>query len=77
MISNLAQFCDVDIAMAVGGIPIKQQEHQLMNYPEIIIATPGRLIDHLKYTKSIEIGNLKALVLDEADRLLKLGLFFI
>ena len=52
---------------------MKQQEYQLNNKPEIVIATPGRLIDIMMNSKSIELSNIETLVLDEADKLLEMG----
>lgn len=43
------------------------------NKPEIIVATPGRLIDIILNSKSIELGNIETLILDEADKLLEMG----
>lgn len=41
----------------------------LRKSPDIVIATPGRLIDHLKNTPSFSLDNVEVLILDEADRL--------
>ena len=46
---------------------------ELRQYPEFIIATPGRMLDHLQNSKSIDIDNLEVLIFDEADKLLDLG----
>ncbi|KAH7528094.1 hypothetical protein FEM48_Zijuj05G0035400 [Ziziphus jujuba var. spinosa] len=54
----------------VGGIDMGQQAINLAKRPHIIVATPGRLMDHLKNTKGFSLRTLKYLVLDEADRLL-------
>ncbi|KAG6829744.1 ribosomal RNA processing protein [Tricholoma furcatifolium] len=57
----------------VGGDDDRvQQALRLARKPHIIVATPGRLIDHLKSTKGFSLRQLKHLVLDEADRLLDL-----
>lgn len=60
--------------LLVGGTPIVDQANQMaMKPPHIIIATPGRFIDHLKRTKGfdeIKLKNLRFLVIDEADRML-------
>lgn len=45
----------------------------MLNKPEIVIATPGRLIDIIMNSKSIELGNIETLILDEADKLLEMG----
>ncbi len=59
-------------AILIGGEPINRQHRALKTNPHIIIATPGRLIDHLE-SKSIELSKVQILVLDEADRMLDMG----
>lgn len=54
---------------------MKQQEQELQQKPDIIIATPGRLLDIMMNSKSIELSHIETLVLDEADRLLEMGFF--
>nr|WP_091906643.1 DEAD/DEAH box helicase [Chitinasiproducens palmae] len=56
----------------LGGVPYAQQLAWLKRDPEIIVATPGRLIDHLQRGR-IELSALSMLVLDEADRMLDMG----
>ena len=51
-----------------GGMDSKSQVALLRNNPDIIIATPGRLIDHLHNTPSFDLQTIEILVLDEADR---------
>lgn len=46
------------------------QENVLRKNPDIVIATPGRLIDHLKSTPSFSLDSIEVLILDEADRML-------
>lgn len=48
----------------------KQQEVALRRNPDIVIATPGRLIDHLLNSPSFNLHNIEVLILDEADRML-------
>ncbi|XP_010467997.1 PREDICTED: DEAD-box ATP-dependent RNA helicase 10-like [Camelina sativa] len=57
-------------AVLVGGIDKMQQTIALGKRPHIIVATPGRLWDHMSGTKGFSLKSLKYLVLDEADRLL-------
>lgn len=52
-----------------GGLEVKLQEASLRKGPDIIIATPGRLIDHLHNTPSFGLSAIEILILDEADRL--------
>ncbi|XP_052208647.1 DEAD-box ATP-dependent RNA helicase 10 [Diospyros lotus] len=60
----------VKCAVLVGGIDIVQQSIALAKRPHIVVATPGRISDHLSNTKGFSLRTLKYLVLDEADRLL-------
>lgn len=41
--------------------------------PDVVVATPGRMIDHLRNSMSVDLDDLAVLILDEADRLLELG----
>jgi ATP-dependent RNA helicase DDX47/RRP3 len=56
--------------VVVGGMDMATQTLQLSKKPHVIIASPGRLVDHLTTTKGFHISGIKFLVLDEADRLL-------
>ncbi|VEN57793.1 unnamed protein product [Callosobruchus maculatus] len=67
---QLCQFTDIQIGLAVGGLDLKTQETVLRKNPDIVIATPGRLIDHLKSTPSFNLDAVEVLILDEADRML-------
>ncbi|KAL8140445.1 hypothetical protein V2J09_006466, partial [Rumex salicifolius] len=60
----------VFVMQLVGGMAMNMQEITLGNRPHIIVATPGRLLDHLTHSKGFTLSSLKYLVLDEADRLL-------
>ncbi|KAL6531624.1 DEAD-box ATP-dependent RNA helicase 10 [Orobanche minor] len=60
----------VKCAVLVGGVDQVQQSIALGKRPHIVVATPGRLLDHLTNTKGFSLRTLKYLVLDEADRLL-------
>ncbi|XP_063237021.1 probable ATP-dependent RNA helicase DDX27 isoform X2 [Bacillus rossius redtenbacheri] len=67
---QLAQFTTVEVGLSVGGLDLKVQESVLRKNPDIVIATPGRLIDHLKNTPTFSLDKIEVLVLDEADRML-------
>ena len=56
----------------LGGMPYPKQMQLLSRNPEILVATPGRLIDHMESGK-IDFSELQILVLDEADRMLDMG----
>lgn len=64
---------DVRFALLVGGLSLNAQAHTLRTLPDILIATPGRLIDHLTNTPSFTLSALDILVMDEADRMLEQG----
>src|SRR5262249_26902953 len=59
-------------AVLVGGIPLRQDRTALARRPNMIVATPGRLIDHLEH-RAVDLSRVAILVLDEADRMLDLG----
>ncbi|XP_059683091.1 probable ATP-dependent RNA helicase DDX27 isoform X2 [Gavia stellata] len=67
---QLAQFSSVTTCLAVGGLDVKTQEAALRSGPDILIATPGRLIDHLHNCPSFHLSSVEVLILDEADRML-------
>lgn len=56
----------------IGGAPLGDQIRRLRSAPQIIIGTPGRIIDHLE-RRSLDLRNVKHVVLDEADRMLDMG----
>src|SRR5678816_721437 len=71
-LSELAVHTPVTSAAIFGGVGMGPQEHALRSGVDVIIATPGRLLDHMRqpYTR---LGGLEVLVLDEADRMLDMG----
>lgn len=73
MIEKIAQFTDIRCCLVVGGLSTKMQETALRSMPDIVVATPGRMIDHLRNSMSVDLDDLAVLILDEADRLLELG----
>eukprot|EP01125_Pyxidicula_operculata_P014106 TRINITY_DN4686_c0_g1_i1.p1 TRINITY_DN4686_c0_g1~~TRINITY_DN4686_c0_g1_i1.p1 ORF type:complete len:755 (-),score=258.39 TRINITY_DN4686_c0_g1_i1:247-2187(-) len=74
VISNLSKYMkDIRVSLVLGGLSLQQQSVELRSRPDIIVATPGRLIDHLLNTQSFGLDDLEILILDEADRLLELG----
>lgn len=64
---------NLNFGLAVGGLNLRQQEQQLKSRPDIVIATPGRLIDHIRNSPSFSIDTLEIMVIDEADRMLDEG----
>ncbi|KAG7099249.1 nucleolar DEAD-box protein required for synthesis of 60S ribosomal subunit [Marasmius oreades] len=71
--TKLATHTDIAFCLIVGGLSLKSQEAVLRNRPDVVIATPGRLIDHIHNSPSFTLENLDILVLDEADRILSDG----
>ncbi len=71
-IRRLAKHTGIKATTVYGGQGMGLQLDQLRNNPEIIVATPGRLIDHLK-RGSIKLNHVAHLVLDEADTMLDMG----
>ncbi|KAL9714765.1 ribosomal RNA processing protein [Leucoagaricus gongylophorus] len=67
---SLGSAMGVRCAVIVGGMDMPTQAIALAKRPHIVVATPGRLMDHLEKTKGFNMRNIKFLVLDEADRLL-------
>ncbi|XP_019849244.1 PREDICTED: probable ATP-dependent RNA helicase DDX47 isoform X2 [Amphimedon queenslandica] len=62
----------VKCAVVVGGVDMMTQALALAKKPHVVIATPGRLVDHLENTKGFSLRSVKYLVMDEADRILNM-----
>ena len=71
-VKKLAKHTGIKATTVYGGQGMGLQLDQLRNHPEIIVATPGRLIDHLK-RGSIKLNKVSHVVLDEADTMLDMG----
>jgi ATP-dependent RNA helicase DDX47/RRP3 len=71
-IEALGGSAGVCVAVLVGGVDLLEQSVALAKKPHIIVATPGRLVDHLENTKGFSLHALGVLVLDEADRMLSM-----
>ncbi|KAG7929256.1 hypothetical protein KL934_005314 [Ogataea polymorpha] len=71
---KIGQFVNgLTFGLAVGGLNLRQQEQELKKRPDIVIATPGRLIDHIRNSVSFNVESVEVLVFDEADRMLEEG----
>ncbi|KAL8964745.1 MAG: hypothetical protein Q9183_004241, partial [Haloplaca sp. 2 TL-2023] len=70
---KLASFTDITFSLLSGGFSLRAQETHLRTRPDILIATPGRFIDHMRNSPSFTVSTLEILVLDEADRMLDDG----
>ncbi|KAH0839106.1 ATP-dependent rRNA helicase RRP3 [Fonsecaea monophora] len=71
-VEALGSLIAVRCAVLVGGMDMIPQAIALGKKPHVVVATPGRLLDHLENTKGFSLRQLKYLVMDEADRLLDL-----
>jgi ATP-dependent RNA helicase DDX27 len=71
--TKLASFTDISFALLAGGFSSRDQEAMLKTRPDVVIATPGRFIDHMHNTAAFQVEHLEILVLDEADRMLEEG----
>jgi len=63
---------NVSVTLAIGGVPMGRQVRALMHGVEVLVATPGRLLD-LVQSNALRLGDVEILVLDEADRMLDMG----
>jgi ATP-dependent RNA helicase RhlE len=73
VLEQLAKFLpEMKMTLLIGGVAMKPQLKSLARKPRIIVATPGRLLDHLR-SRSARLDRTAMLVLDEADRMLDLG----
>ncbi|MBN2057175.1 MAG: DEAD/DEAH box helicase [Candidatus Saganbacteria bacterium] len=69
---KVAQTMNMRSAVLIGGASMNNQVRDLRRHPRLIIATPGRLIDHLGQ-RTLKLTDIEILVLDEADRMLDMG----
>ncbi|MBI4041962.1 MAG: DEAD/DEAH box helicase [Deltaproteobacteria bacterium] len=73
VLKSLSRFCpQVKSAVLIGGVAMQPQISALRQQPKILIATPGRLLDHLN-RGTVSLSRTDILVLDEADRMLDMG----
>ncbi len=71
-VQGLTYHTTVSSIAVYGGVPMTAQEQALKAGVDIVVATPGRLMDHMRHD-SIDFSGLEVLVLDEADRMLDMG----
>jgi len=71
-VHKYARHSQLNVASVYGGVPIEPQQKKLRAGVDIVVATPGRLIDHLE-RQNVVFDDLEVLVLDEADRMLDMG----
>ncbi|HYD54884.1 MAG TPA: DEAD/DEAH box helicase [Gemmatimonadaceae bacterium] len=71
-VRKYAVHAELDVAPVFGGVPYEPQEEALRGGVDVVVATPGRLIDHVE-KQNVDFEYLEVLVLDEADRMLDMG----
>ena len=65
---------DIKIVCAYGGAGLDKQQRQLKAGCQIVVATPGRLMDHYRH-HAIDVSDVETVVLDEADEMLNMGFY--
>jgi ATP-dependent RNA helicase DeaD len=70
----IAKFRDIEVAVLVGGLPMGSQEAALSRHPEIVVGTPGRVLDHMR-RRNLDLSACRIACLDEADEMLSMGFF--
>ncbi|BFZ54880.1 nucleolar DEAD-box protein required for synthesis of 60S ribosomal subunit [Savitreella phatthalungensis] len=70
---KIALYTDIRCALVVGGLSLKVQEVELRTRPDIVVATPGRFIDHFRNSQGFTVEAVEIMVMDEADRMLEEG----
>lgn len=74
MIATMAQYTKLRACLVVGGAKnVNAQAAELRTGPDIVVATPGRLLDHVTNSAGVTLDDIEFLILDECDRLLQLG----
>jgi len=71
-VKTYAKHCKLRSLVVFGGVDIKTQTPKLKAGVDILVATPGRLLDHIEM-KTVQLNQVQMLVLDEADRMLDMG----
>jgi ATP-dependent RNA helicase RhlE len=71
-IQKLTEHTSLRVVSVYGGAGMKKQTNKLRRGFDIVVATPGRLMDHMR-RRNVHFGDLRILVLDEADRMLDMG----
>lgn len=69
---DLGKSSGIRAALLVGGVPMKEDHKALRSWPNVLVATPGRLIDHI-YSKTVNLSHIEILAVDEADRMYEMG----
>ena len=72
VLRSFAKFHDLSAALVIGGKNLSEEQNNIRTM-NIIIATPGRLLQHMDETHTFDSDNLQCLVMDEVDRMLDMG----
>ncbi len=72
VLSQLGKAAGIKVSLVYGGVGYGAQEQQLANGAQIVVGTPGRVLDHLK-RRTLRLQDLRMLILDEADEMLDRG----
>ncbi|KAF9480464.1 DEAD-domain-containing protein [Pholiota conissans] len=73
VVRDLMKYHSQTFGIVIGGANRRAEEEKLVKGVNLLVATPGRLWDHLRDTKGFVRRNIKALIIDEADRILEIG----
>lgn len=72
VLCDLARDSSLRVVLLYGGVPLRPQERELINGPQVVVGTPGRVLDHLRAGR-LRLERLRFMVLDEADQMLDQG----
>lgn len=72
VLRKIGRYHSFSAGLVIGGKPL-QEERERLGRMNILVATPGRMLQHMDQTAAFDIGNLQMLVLDEADRIMDMG----
>lgn len=72
--AGIAKYKDIEIAVLVGGLAIGPQEKKLSDGVDLIVGTPGRILDHMR-RKNLDLSTATSICLDEADEMLSMGFY--
>ncbi|PRP80021.1 hypothetical protein PROFUN_12308 [Planoprotostelium fungivorum] len=73
ILSELTKYHTITTGLVMGGANRKTEQQKLIKGVNLIVGTPGRLLDHLHNTKGFVFDNLQMLIVDETDRILEIG----
>lgn len=73
MLKQLNVYSKLSACLTIGKVPIAEQEAELRKGPEIVIGTPGRIVDLNKNSRGVSFEDVEWLVFDEADKLMEMG----